>query len=213
MSSIVPDLDRLQTAVSQAVEVIGRLRIDKWKASSESKNAAQADADSVKRNLTSAMPGMIDAARTAPDDANAEFKLYRNLNALHDVFGSVVDATRLYGQKSDYDAMAQQLRTFDSVRRKLGEGLERLTAETQHNLDQLRSQIKAQQDQLAASKAETSDARKQLELAQAELAKKAAPKKKAVAKKPAATGDSSNPSTPGKSSSNQPTTASTPPKS
>lgn len=213
MSSIVPELDKLQTASSQAAETIGRLRIEKWKASSEAKSAAQADATSVQRNLTSAMPGMIAAIRAAPNDLNAEFKLYRNLNALHEVFGTVVDATRLYGARADYDALSQQMQTFESVRRKLGEGLEQLTADAQHNLDQLRAQIKTQQDQLAASEAATADARKQLELAQAELAKKSVPKKKTVAKKPAATGDSSNSNTSGTNSSTQPTTASPTPKS
>ena len=213
MSSIVPDLDELQTASSQAAETIGRLNIGKWKASSEAKSAAQADANSVQRNLTSAMPGMIAAVRAAPNLLNAEFKLYRNLNALYEVFGTVVDATRLYGSRADFDALSQQMRTFESVRRKLAEGLEQLTADTQRNLDQLRTQIKTQQDQLAASEAATADARKQLELAQAELAKKSAPKKKTVAKKPAATGNSSNPNTSGTNSSTQPTTGSQTPKS
>jgi len=213
MNSIVPDLDKLQTASSEAAETIGRLNIDKWKASSDAKSAARADANSVHRNLTTAMPGMIAAVRANPDDANAEFKLYRNLSALHEVFGTVVDATRLYGSKGDYEALGRQMQTFDGVRRKLGEGLERLTADTQHNLDQLRAQIKTQQDQLAASQAETADARKQLAQAQAELAKKPAPKKKTVAKKPAATGSSPNPSTSGTSPSSQPTAASPPPKS
>jgi septal ring factor EnvC (AmiA/AmiB activator) len=159
------------------------------------------------------MPGMIAAVRTAPDNVNADFKLYRNLNALHEVFGTVVDTTRLYGSKGDYDALAQQMRTFESVRRKLGEELERLTADTQHNLDELKAQIKTQQDQLLASQAETADARKQLALAQAELAKKPAPKKKAVAKKPAVTGNAPNPNTPATNSSIQTTPSSPPPKS
>ena len=213
MSSIVPDLDKLQTASSQAAETIGRLNIGKWRASSEAKSAVQADANSVQRNLTSAMPGMIAAVRAAPNLLNAEFKLYRNLNALHEVFATVVDATRLYGPRADFDALSQQMRTFESVRRKLAEGLEQLTADTQRNLDQLRTQIKTQQDQLATSEAATADARKQLELAQAELAKKSAPKKKTVAKKPAATGNSSNPNTSGTNSSTQPTTCSVTPKS
>lgn len=213
MSSIVPELDKLQTAASQATDVIARLHIDKWKASGETKNAAQANATSVERNLTSAMPGMIGAVRADPGDVNAEFKLYRNLNALHEVFGSVVDATRLYGQKADYEALAQTMRTFESARRKLGEGLERLTADTQHNLDQLRAQIKTQQEQLADSRAETAEARKQLDLAQAELAKKSAPKKKTGARKPAPTGGASSANTMGTGSSSQPATGSTPPKS
>ena len=79
MSSFVPDLDRLQAAASQTAIDIGHLRIDKWKADGESKQQAQSNADSIQRNLTSALPELIDAARAAPQDLTAEFKLYRNL--------------------------------------------------------------------------------------------------------------------------------------
>src|ERR1039457_1520077 len=120
---VLPDLDRLQTAASQATLDLGRLRIDKWKADADSKQQAQANADSVRRNLTSALPGLIAAVRSAPQDLGAEFKLYRNLNALYDVFASLTEATGAFGPKGDYEALAQQLVTFDSVRRTLGDAL------------------------------------------------------------------------------------------
>lgn len=183
--AISPELERLQAAASQANTVIGSLHIEKWKASSDARSAAQADADSVQRNLTSALPGMIDAVRSAPEDVNAEFKLYRNLNALHDVFVTLTEATRVFGQKNDYTALSQRLQTINSVRRKLGENLEQLTAGAQSQLNQMRLQIKSQQEQLAAAQAEAAEARKQVELAQAEPPKKAPTKKKNVSKKPA----------------------------
>src|ERR1035437_1928327 len=69
--SVSADLDRLQDAASQATLDLGRLRIDKWKADGESKRQAQANADSAQRNLTSALPGLIDAVRSAPQDLSA----------------------------------------------------------------------------------------------------------------------------------------------
>src|SRR5271165_3260835 len=94
-STITSDLDRLQAAASQVAADIGRLRIEKWK--------ANGDANSVQRNLTLALPGLIDAVRSTPGNVNAEFKLYRNLNALYDVFGSLAEASRVSGQKGEYD--------------------------------------------------------------------------------------------------------------
>src|SRR5450755_5190018 len=70
--SVLPDLDRLQAAASQATLDLGRLRIDRWKADGQSKQQAQANADSVQRNLTSALPVLIDAVRAAPQDLSAE---------------------------------------------------------------------------------------------------------------------------------------------
>jgi hypothetical protein len=208
-ASVLPDLDRLETVASQVALHIGRLRIDKWKASSGAKSAAQADADSVQRNLSSALPALIGALRSAPEDVNAEFKLYRNLNALYDVFGTLTDATRVFGQKSEYEALSQQLQVISSVRRKLGEGLELLTATRERELNQMRIQIKAQQEQLAAAAAPP----KQIVVAQTEPPKKPAPKKKTVAKKPASAASGSNGNSQGSNSTVQMGVGATAPKS
>lgn len=149
--SVLPDLDRLQAAASQAALDLGHLRIDKWKADAQSKQQAQANADSVQRNLTTALPGLIDAVRSAPQDLNGEFKLYRNLNALYDVFASLTEATGAFGPKNDYQALAQQLEAIDSVRRNLGDALEQLTSSTQSELVQLRTQIRAYRQAAAAA--------------------------------------------------------------
>ncbi len=149
--SVTSDLDRLQTASSQATLDLGRLRIEKWKADGESKRQAQSNADSLERNLTSALPGLIDAVRAAPQDLNAEFKLYRNLNALYDVFAALTESAGAFGPRSDYDALAQQLDTFDSVRRNLGDTLEQLTSSTQSEIAQLRSQVRTYQQAAAAA--------------------------------------------------------------
>lgn len=149
--SVSADLDRLQSAAAQATLDLGHLRIDKWKTDAESKRQAQANADSVQRNLTSALPGLIDAVRSAPQDLSAEFKLYRNLNALYDVFISLTESAGAFGPKSDYEALTQQLETIDSVRRSLGDAVEHLTSSTQSELTQLRAQVRTYQQAAAAS--------------------------------------------------------------
>lgn len=208
-ASVLPDLDKLQTVAAQAATDIGQLHIEKWKASGNARSAAQADADSIGRNLTTALPGLIEAVRAAPEDVNAGFKLYRSLNALTDVFGTLTEATRVFGQKTEYETLTQQLQVFSSVRRKLGEGLEQLTAATQRELNQLRIQSKDQQEKLAKAEAAAAEARKQLVLAQNEPPKKPAPKKKTAAKKPAAATSGSNANSPSSNPSGQ-TAAGTP---
>src|SRR5664279_5814834 len=174
-TSILTELEKLEAAASQVSLDIGRLRVDKWKTGSIAKSAAQTNADSVQRNLTSALPGLIGAVRSAPEDLNAEFKLYRNLNALCDVVSSLTDATRAFGPNSDYEALAQQSQVLDSIRRKLGDSLEQQTVTTQQELNQARIQIKSQQEQLAASAAAAAKP-KEIVVAQTEPPKKA-PKK------------------------------------
>jgi DNA repair exonuclease SbcCD ATPase subunit len=151
-SSLLADLDKLQAAAAQAAMDISHLRIDKWKTDSQSKQQAQSNADSLQRNLMSALPALIEAARAAPHDLAAEFKLYRNLNALHDVFGALTESAGAFGPKSDYEALTRQFEILASVRHDLGEALERLAASTQLELSQLRTQVvRAQQPTAAAA--------------------------------------------------------------
>jgi hypothetical protein len=151
MTPILSDLDRLQAAATQANLDLGHLRIEKWKTDNASREQAQSNADSVQRNLTTALPGLISNVRGAPQDVNAEFKLYRNLNVLYDVFASLTESVGAFGPRGDYDALAQQLNIIDSVRRNLGDALEKLTSSTQSELAQLRTEVQTLQQRQAAA--------------------------------------------------------------
>jgi len=180
------DLDRLQAFATQAAQDVAGLHMEKWKANPAAKSAAQANAAAVQRNLTTALPGLIETARANPDDLNATFKLYRNVNALHEVFSTVTEATRVFGSKGQYEALYSELQTLGSVRRSMGESLEQLTASTDAELRQMRAELKLQQQKVAMAEAAAAEARKEVMLAQAEAPKKPTQKKKATTKKPAA---------------------------
>ncbi len=194
------DLDRLQTAASQANLDIAHMRIEKWKADNGSKQQAQANADSLQRNLTSALPGLISNYRAAPQDLTAGFKLYRNLNALYDVLTSFTEAAGAFGPKNEYEALGQPLDVIDSVRRSLGDNLEALTVSTQTEMNQLRNQVRVLQ-QAAVPPAPA----KKVVVDNSEPAKKPAPHKKKTTATPATpaqsgAGSTTNPSaTPPKS--------------
>jgi len=192
-TATLSDLDRLQTAASQAALDIGHLRIEKWKVDGEVKRQAQSNADSVQRNLTSALPGLIAAVRASPQDLNAEFKLYRNLNAVYDVLGTLTESVGAFGPRSDYEALAQSFQVIGSVRHNLGDALEQLTVSTQAELTRLRDQVRAQHNVTAAPAAPP----KKVVVDDTEPAQKAVRKKK----KPAAS--SNSPDASGASSSDK----------
>jgi hypothetical protein len=197
MTPMLTELDRLQSAATDANTQISKLRIEKWKADSASKQQAQSNAQSIQRNLSSALPGMISAVRSAPQDLGAEFKLYRNLNALYDVMSSLAESAGAFGPKNDYEALAHQLETFDSVRRNLGDSLERLTASTQSQLEQLQTQVRALQ-----ASAVSAPPPKKTVVDDSEQPKKTSATHKKSPKKPASStpapsaGTSAHPSTP-----------------
>ncbi len=146
-TAVLSQLDRLQTMSSAMNAAISELRIEKWKADPNSKHQAEANAQSIQRNLTSALPGMITSVRSFPQDLGAEFKLYRNVNALYDVVSSLTESTGAFGPKSDYESLAQQLDSLENIRRSLGDAIEQLTVSTQAQLEQLRTQVKTLQTQ------------------------------------------------------------------
>lgn len=194
--SVIPDLDRLQAAASQTSAIISHMRIERWRADSNSKQQAQSNADSIQRNLTSALPGMIDSVRSSPRDLAAEFKLYRNTNALYDVMTSLTEAAGAFGTKGEYEALAQQLEVLDSVRRNLGDTIEQLVASTQSEVGQLRTELQAAQR--AAAAAAAAPPKKVVIVDDNAPDKKATTKKKPAAKKPpnADENATSNPSAP-----------------
>ena len=163
----------------------------------------------MQRNLTSALPALISNVRSAPQDLGEEFKLYRNLNALYDVFASLTESTGAFGAKSDYDALAKQLDVIDSVRRNLGNALESLTASTQSELAQLRAQVHTLQQAAAAPPSPP----KKVIVDDNEPAKKTTHKKKTTTKPATPASDSSGSGSSGSNGGNSSATPAAAPKS
>ena len=135
----------LQQASEATQADLGKLRIEKWKVDSGSKKQALANVESIKRNLQSALPEIIAQLQNSPEDLNATFKLYRNLDALYDVFGSVAESAGAFGSKDEFQALSNDLNTIERSRRSLGERLENLTASKEAELAQLRTQVRTLQ--------------------------------------------------------------------
>src|SRR5207248_3584149 len=73
-SAVLSLLEQESQAITQD---LGRLRIDKWKTDSSTKQQADGNAASIQRNLTAALPGMMQQVRANPQSLATNFKLYR----------------------------------------------------------------------------------------------------------------------------------------
>jgi hypothetical protein len=124
---------------------LGKVRIERWKADSGIKRDVQGNVESVRRNLQSALPEMITQVSNAPEDIAASFNLYRNLDALYDVFGQVVEAAGAFGSKDEYQNLSNDMSSVQSARRALGDRMQNLAAAKEGELARLRNQIKALQ--------------------------------------------------------------------
>jgi hypothetical protein len=133
-----------QTAQNMHAD-LGESRIDRWKTDSSTKRQTTANVESIQRNLQSALPEMISQLGNSPEDIAASFKLYRNLDALYDVFSSVVESAGAFGSKDEFQSLSNDLNGLERARRTLGERMQKLASAKEDELTRLRVQIKTLQ--------------------------------------------------------------------
>jgi len=138
-------LEQLQTTSKNTQADLVRLRIEHWKTDNNSKKTALANVDSIQRNLQGALPEIIAALRAAPEDLPATFKLYRNLDALYDVLGNVVELAGAFGTKDDVQTLANDLSAFEGTRKQMAERIETLSLAKEAEIVRLRTDLKAAQ--------------------------------------------------------------------
>jgi hypothetical protein len=135
-------LSQLEQTAQAAQADLSRLRIDKWKTDSNSKRQEQANVDSLLRNLKGALPEIIGQLRSAPEDLTATFKLYRNLDALYDVFGSVAESAGAFGSRDDFQDLSNDLTQLERSRHAFADRMETLAGAKEVELTRLRTQLR-----------------------------------------------------------------------
>src|SRR3984957_3545379 len=145
-------LSQLEQA-SQAAQVdLAKLRIDRWKIDSGSKRQTQGNVDSVQRNLQAALPEMIAELKASPESLTSTFKLYRNLDALYNVFGSVTESTGAFGSKDEFQSLENDLSAFEKARVAFAERMERLSGAKEAEVTRLRAALQNAQTVAAPPK-------------------------------------------------------------
>jgi hypothetical protein len=149
-----PLLSRLQQTAQQTNIDLARLRIEKWKGDGNSKEQAQAMANSVVRNISGALPEMLQQARSAPASVAPAFKLYHNVTALYETLSLLTQAAAAVGSRSEYEALEIDLNSMQDQRRALGDYVQTLAGANDTELTRLREQALAAAAAAAAATAE-----------------------------------------------------------
>jgi hypothetical protein len=170
------------------------MRVEHWKTSNASKKETLTKVDSIQRNLQNTLPDLISQLRGSPEDLPSTFKLYRNLEALCDVVGSVAEDTGAFGTKDELQALSNDLNGFDGTRKQMATRMETLATSKEAEIVRLRTQLKAAQTTVEAAPP------KKIVVDDTEPPRKPAAKKKPAAKsttpagtKPAAGGTQTPP--------------------
>jgi hypothetical protein len=139
LNNILAQVKQTSTAIEADLE---KTRIEKWKTDGSTKRQTQANVDSIHRNLQSALPEILTQVNNSPEDLAASFKLYRNLDALYDVFGSVVESAGAFGSKDEFQSLSNDMNGLESARRTFGERMQKLAGAKEEELGRLRAQVK-----------------------------------------------------------------------
>ncbi|MGA7292509.1 MAG: hypothetical protein WBW53_18595 [Terriglobales bacterium] len=188
VSELKAILDPLQQTTQSMRTDLLNTRIEKWKTDATTKQQALANVDSIERNLQSALPETIAQLNNSPEDLNTSFKLYRNLDALYDVFGSVVESAGAFGSRSEFQTLNNDMNGLENARRAFAERLQKLAEGKEEELTRLRAEVKTLSSVPPPPP-------KKIIVDDTEPVKKPAPKKKASKPKPPATTTTPKPST------------------
>jgi hypothetical protein len=144
--SSVTQLNEVLAGLEQASQTtqvdLAKLRIERWKTDGATKRQSDADVQSIQRNLQTALPAVIGELRSSPENLPSTFKLYRNLDALYDVFTSVVESAGAFGSKDDFQSLQNDLNAIEKSRRALADRMDALSTAKENELGQLRTQLK-----------------------------------------------------------------------
>jgi hypothetical protein len=138
-------LSQLESSSKSTQADLVKLRVDHWKTSNSSKKETIAKVDSIQRNLQGTLPDVIAQLRAAPEDLPTTFRLYRILEALCDVVGSVAEDTGAFGSKDELQAMSNDLNGFDGTRKQMAQRMESLSASKEAEIIRLRTELKMAQ--------------------------------------------------------------------
>jgi hypothetical protein len=191
LNGLLADLE----SASQAAQVdLAKLRIERWKTDSGSRRQAESNTESIQRNLQTALPEIIAELKASPESLTSTFKLYRNLDALYDVFESVAESAGAFGSKDEFQSLENDVSAFEKARRSVADRMETLAGAKEVEVTRLRAALQSAQASTPAQPP------KKIVVDDTVPAKKPGVKKKPAAKPAASTAPT------------QPTVAAPPPK-
>jgi hypothetical protein len=133
-----PSLDSIVSDIQQATQNtnldLGRLHIDRWKTDANDKAQWQQMADSLRKNLTSAVPDLITDVRSTHGSVSSAFKLYHNLNVVYEYLDSLTSAAGSLGKPDEYQPLTKDAAALDDARKHLSSYIEQAASNLEDKL-------------------------------------------------------------------------------
>ena len=122
-------IEQIQKAALSTNGDLGKLRIEKWKTDNDQKGQLQKMADSIQRNVTYAIPGLINDVENSQGSMSATFKLYHNITIVYEYLTSLTDAAGVLGKREEYEPLANDVAALDTARQNLSTYIEQTASQ------------------------------------------------------------------------------------
>ena len=131
----------LSPALSQISQAIVGLNISRWKAPGEVRSATQQNVDSIQRDLSGTLPGLLSTADAAPASVSAVFPVYRNIDALYDVLLRISETAELAAPPNEISSVSSALSKLESARTDLANAILNASKNTETEVVKLQASI------------------------------------------------------------------------
>jgi hypothetical protein len=129
-----PILARIQKAAEASKADLTGLHIEKWKIDRQQKAELTKIADSLQRNLTSAVPDLIKDVRSSNGSVSTTFKLYHNLNVVYEYMNYLADSASVLSKDDDSYPLSREAGTLDTARQDLSNFVEQAATNLEDKL-------------------------------------------------------------------------------
>ena len=136
--SAPPNLDAILVEIQQATQAanthIRRLNIDRWKTDSADKAQWQQMVDSLRKNLTYAVPDLITEVRADHGSVSTAFRLYHNVTVVYEYVDSMTATASTLGKRDEYEPLNGDTAALDQARQHLSAYIEQAAASLENRL-------------------------------------------------------------------------------
>jgi hypothetical protein len=116
-------LQQVSISIAHLRRALDVVNVSKWKTPSDVRQTTASNVDSMQRDVSGTLPGLINAALADPSKVSAAFSVYRNVDALYDVLLRVSETAQLAGASRDAGLLEEQRALLENSRTQLGAAL------------------------------------------------------------------------------------------
>ncbi len=141
VSAMSDALNALQPTLSGVNLAVTSVEVHRWKVPGDVKDTTNSDIQSIVRDLSSTLPGLVSQAQATPASIAPAFAVYRNIDALYDVLLRVTETATLAGSQQEAGRLESARADLQTRRSQLGNALLSSAVAQDSNVVQLKTSL------------------------------------------------------------------------